>query len=110
MDQVSSNRPKFLDFNPASRSLNVSQTQRALLLPQEVISLPRDEQILLIEACNPIKSKKIKYYEDSFFRKRLTKAIPIPQQEPYDPRKAKNDMAAKAQEDAQTNADASPAE
>lgn len=90
VDQVSANKPKFLDFNPASRSVNVSKAQRALLLPQEVIGLPRDEQILLIESKPPIKSKKIKYFEDSFFKKRLMKPIPIPQQEPYDPRKAGN--------------------
>ncbi len=95
VDQVSSNKPKFMDFNPASRSLNVSKTQRALLLPQEVIGLPREEQILLIESCPPIKSKKIKYYEDDFFKKRLLKPISLPQQEPYDPRKAKEAMASK---------------
>ena len=104
VDQVSANKPKFLDFNPASRSLNVSKTQRALLLPQEVISLPRDEQILLIEACDPIKSKKIKYYEDSFFTKRLLRPIQIPQQEPYDPRKAKNALAAEAIEESANTA------
>ncbi|MBS0236365.1 MAG: type IV secretory system conjugative DNA transfer family protein [Proteobacteria bacterium] len=93
VDQVSVNKPKFLDFNPSTRSLNVSKTQRALLLPQEVIGLPRDEQILLIESCPPIKSKKIKYFEDSFFRKRLLKPIPVPQQEPYDPRKAQEKLA-----------------
>ncbi|AIF81511.1 type IV secretion system component VirD4 [endosymbiont of Acanthamoeba sp. UWC8] len=95
VDQVSANRPKFLDFNPASRSLNVSKTQRALLLPQEVIGLPRDDQILLIESCPPIKSKKIKYYDDAFFKKRLLKPISLPQQEPYDPRKAKETMGSK---------------
>ncbi|WP_084212936.1 type IV secretory system conjugative DNA transfer family protein [Candidatus Jidaibacter acanthamoebae] len=95
VDQVSANRPKFLDFNPASRSLNVSKTQRALLLPQEVIGLPRDDQILLIESCPPIKSKKIKYYDDAFFKKRLLKPISLPQQEPYDPRKAKEMMSSK---------------
>lgn len=89
VDQVSASKPKFLDFNPASRSLNVSKTQRALLLPQEVIALPRDEQILLIESSGPIKSKKIKYYEESIFKKRLLKPIEIPQQEPYDPRTSK---------------------
>ncbi len=100
VDQVSSNKPKFLDFNPSSRSLNVSKTQRALLLPQEVIGLPRDEQILLIESCPPIKSNKIKYYEDNFFRKRLLKSVPVPRQEPYDPRKAQENMAAmKAKKD-----------
>ncbi len=88
VESVSSNKPKFLDFNPASRSLNVSKAQRALLLPQEVIGLPRDEQILLIESSPPIKSKKIMYFKDPFFTKKLIKPIVIPQQEPYDPRKA----------------------
>lgn len=106
VEQVSANKPKFLDFNPASRSLNVSHTQRALLLPQEVISLPRDEQILLIESCSPIKTKKIKYYEDSFFKKRLLKPVELPQQEPYDPRKAGNLPTAKntnGTDEAETN-------
>ncbi len=83
--QESLNKPRFLDLNPASRSLHVSETQRALLLPQEVINLHRDEQILLIEASPPIKSKKIKYYADKFFTKRLLKQIPIPTQEPFIP-------------------------
>ena len=89
------NKPKFLDFNPASRSVNVSKAQRALLLPQEVIGLPRDEQILLIESKPPIKSLKIKYFQDPMFTKRLLAPIPVPQQEPYDPRKAKEAMASK---------------
>ncbi|MCB2081803.1 MAG: type IV secretory system conjugative DNA transfer family protein, partial [Rickettsiales bacterium] len=45
--QISRNAPVFLDLNPASRSKHVSEAQRALLLPQEVIGLPRDEQIIL---------------------------------------------------------------
>ena len=81
--QESYSKPKFFDLNPASRSVNVSEVQRALLLPQEVIGLPRDEQILLIESFPPIKSKKIMYYKDKFFTKRLLKAPPIPQQEAY---------------------------
>ncbi|AHX11634.1 type IV secretory system Conjugative DNA transfer family protein [Neorickettsia helminthoeca str. Oregon] len=85
--QESLNKPKFLDLNPASRSLHVSETQRALLLPQEVIMLPRDQQILLIESTYPIRSKKIKYYEDSFFTKKLMDPISIPTQEPFDPKK-----------------------
>ena len=95
VDQVSASKPKFLDFNPASRSLNVSQAQRALLLPQEVIGLPKDEQILLIEACPPIRSKKIKYYEDNMFKKRLLKPTFVPQKEPYDPKKAKENLVSK---------------
>ncbi|MDA7705017.1 type IV secretory system conjugative DNA transfer family protein [Rickettsiales bacterium] len=83
--QVSSNKPKYLDLNPGSRNLHISHTQRALLLPQEVIQLPRDDQIILIESQPPIKSKKIKYYADKFFKKRLLPQIDIPKQEPYIP-------------------------
>jgi type IV secretion system protein VirD4 len=87
--QASHNRPKFLDLNPAARTVNTSEVQRALLLPQEVITLPRDEQIILIESHPPIKTKKIFYFKDRFFMKRLKPRTPVPVQEPYDPRKKK---------------------
>ncbi len=87
VEQISSNKPKFLDLNPGSRSLHVSNTQRALLLPQEVMMLDRDDQILLIEASPPIRSKKIKYYSDPMFIKRLLPPIEVPTQEPFDPKK-----------------------
>lgn len=87
--QQSYNKPKFLDLNPASRSMHVSEAQRALLLPQEVIQLPRDEEIILVESFSPIKCKKIFYYQDKFFKKRLLEKTLVPTQEPYDPRKKK---------------------
>lgn len=90
IEQRSHNKPRFLDFNPASRTMHVSETQRALLLPQEVIQLPRDEQIILVESFPPIKCKKIFYFKDSMFKRRLLKQMPVPQQEPYDPRKKKD--------------------
>lgn len=83
--QESVSKPQF--FSSGSRSVSVSEVQRALLLPQEVIGLPRDEQIVLIESFPPIKSKKIKYYADKFFTKRLLKPSDIPTQEPYTPNK-----------------------
>ena len=97
-DQVSYNKPKYLDLNPGSRSLHVSHVQRALLLPQEVIQLPRDEQILLIESEPAIRSSKIKYYEERMFTKRLLPKTEIPKQEPYmPPRKSKEEVEAEAQ-------------
>lgn len=97
--QYSKNVPKFLDFDPKSRTMNESEVQRALLLPQEVITLPRDEQIILIESTSPIKTKKIFYYQDQFFMTKVydpknpKKSGPstsfVPTQEPYDPRKNK---------------------
>ena len=85
--QVSYSKPKFFDLNPSTRTMNISDAQRALLLPQEVIQLPKDDQILLIESCPPVKSKKIKYYTDKTFSKRLLPATFVPTQEPYDPKK-----------------------
>lgn len=77
------NRPKFFDLNPASRSIHLSKSQRALLLPQEVIGLPRTDQIILIEASPPIRCKKIRYYDDPFFTRRVMKPIQLPKQKPY---------------------------
>ncbi len=91
--QVSQSAPKFFDLNPSSRTVNISETQRALLLPQEVIQLPRDEQIILIESTYPIKTQKIKYYQDSFFTKRLLAKTIVPTQEPYDPRAEEKDLS-----------------
>lgn len=83
--QVSYNKPKYLDLNPGARSLHVSEVQRALLLPQEVITMPRDEQIILIESQPPVKSKKILYYKERFFTKRILPKVKIPKQKPYNP-------------------------
>lgn len=104
VEQISANKPKFFDMNPATRSLHVSHTQRALLLPQEVIGLDRDLQILLIESSPPIKSQKIKYYQDSMFTRRLLPPIEIPQQEPYDPRNHHEDKPAGSTLPAEANA------
>lgn len=88
--QISYNKPKYLDLNPGARSLHVSKAQRALILPQEVIQLPREEQIILIESQPPIRCKKIKYFDDKFFKKRLLPKVEIPKQEPYMPDYSKN--------------------
>jgi type IV secretion system protein VirD4 len=82
VEQTSSSRSKFLDLNANSGSISISQTQRALLLPQEVISMPRDEQIILVEASPPVRTKKIFYYKNKLFTKRLLNQIELPIQEP----------------------------
>jgi len=82
-------RPKYLDLNPGARNISISKASRALLLPQEVMRLPRDEQILLIEGEAPIRCSKIFYYKDKFFTSRVMKKTAIPKQEPYIPKKQK---------------------
>lgn len=91
VEQTSYSKPIFFDLNISTRTQNVSQVQRALLLPQEVIQLPRDEQIILIESFPPIKSYKIKYFEDKFFTNRLLPPTFVPTQEPFDPNKKKQE-------------------
>ena len=78
VENISRSAPRFFSLNLSSRSMNISYSQRALLLPQEVISLPKDEQILLIESSPPIKSKKIRYYIDERFTKKLLPPIELP--------------------------------
>lgn len=62
-------RPSDL-FGKASRSENISEHARALLLPQEVMQLNQDQQIILLENMPPIKCKKIIWYSDPLFRNR----------------------------------------
>lgn len=88
VEQISYSRGRFLpDLSGQNKNVNVSMVSRALLLPQEVILLPREEQIVLIESFPPIRSKKIFYYKDKFFTERLIPPVFVPTQEPYDPRK-----------------------
>jgi len=99
VEQTSYNKPLFFDLNISTRTQNVSKVQRALLLPQEVIQLPQDDQIVLIESFPPIRSKKIKYYEDKFFTKRLLPSTFIPTQTPFDPKSKKAKQEETEQQD-----------
>lgn len=54
-----------------SRSVNVSEQRRALLLPQEVKELGTEEAIIFYEGLRPIRCRKIRYYADPRFRARL---------------------------------------
>jgi type IV secretion system protein VirD4 len=52
------------------------ETSRPLLTPGEVMQLPQDEAIVLVSGLAPIRSKKLRHYEDANFIKRL---LPPPQ-------------------------------
>ena len=54
-----------------SRSVNVSEQKRPLMLPQEVKELGRDREIVLYEGLRPILGHKNRYYQDPVFKKRL---------------------------------------
>jgi type IV secretion system protein VirD4 len=54
-----------------SRSMSISEQRRALLLPQEVKELGTEEAIVFYEGLRPIRCRKIRYFSDSRFRRRL---------------------------------------
>ena len=54
-----------------SRSQNVSEQRRALLLPQEVKELGAEEAIIFYEGLRPIRCRKIRYFQDRRFKARL---------------------------------------
>jgi type IV secretion system protein VirD4 len=58
-------------------SRSFSETSRALLLPQEILQLPPDEEIVMIEGLPPIRASKIRYFQESVFTSRMIPPIPI---------------------------------
>jgi type IV secretion system protein VirD4 len=63
-----------------SKSQTVSEQRRALLLPQEVKELGTEEAIVFYEGLRPIRCRKIRYFSDRRFRKRLLPppTVPLP--------------------------------
>jgi type IV secretion system protein VirD4 len=57
-----------------SRSQTASLQRRALLLPQEVKDLGKEEAIVFYEGLKPIRCRKIRYYRDRRFIARLSPA------------------------------------
>jgi type IV secretion system protein VirD4 len=71
-----------------ARSQSVSLQRRALLLPQEVKELGTEEAIVFCEGLRPIRCRKIRYFKDRRFRKRLVPppvvALPANRERPMD--------------------------
>jgi type IV secretion system protein VirD4 len=51
------------------------ETARALLTPGEVMQLPPQDELVLVSSLPPIRAKKLKYYEDTNFIRRVL-AVP----------------------------------
>ncbi|HEY2707065.1 MAG TPA: conjugal transfer protein TraG [Caulobacteraceae bacterium] len=52
------------------------ETARALLTPGEIMQLPPADELVLVAGCPPIRAKKVRYFEDGRFKRRL---LPAPQ-------------------------------
>ena len=60
------------------RSITESDQRRALMLPQELIQLSGDALIVLKAGVPPVRGRKIVYYREDAFRRRLRPAPPLP--------------------------------
>jgi len=61
-----------------TRSENVSDQKRALMLPQELREMGSDRIIVLSDNCKPIQPSKIRYHDDPAFMPRLLPAMRVP--------------------------------
>lgn len=75
-------KSKSKSHSKGGNSTSESDQRRALMLPQEIRELGKDNEIVTLENTKPIFCQKIKYYLDPAFRERANWAVPeIPQQD-----------------------------
>ena len=60
-----------------SRSENVSDQKRALMLPQELRELGERREIVISDNCKPILADKIRYYTEPIFMQRLLPVVKV---------------------------------
>jgi len=61
-------------FGFADGSTTLREERRPLMLPADVRALPRDEQLIFVAGCKPIRAKKLRFDEERIFRDRLKPA------------------------------------
>ncbi|WP_136417583.1 GNAT family N-acetyltransferase [Herbaspirillum sp. ST 5-3] len=57
-------------------SKTASYQSRAVMLPQELLQMPKDQELVVRSGIPVIKAEKIRYFEDKFFKERFT-AVPM---------------------------------
>jgi len=72
---VSESKAKGL-FQKKTPTESASDQRRALLLPQEITSLGREAELVVVEDCPPILATKIRYFNDPTFIDRLKSVSP----------------------------------
>jgi hypothetical protein len=80
MNAVTQNRPRrFPWFKPEKQSEAEHPHRRPLMLRQEILQMPPDEQLIPMPGMRPIRARKIRWFEEpEFVRRRLAPPI-IPQ-------------------------------
>lgn len=59
-----------------SSSVSISETQRALMMPQELREMPFENELVTIDSGKPILCEKAFYYSDSFFMDKYKNICP----------------------------------
>ena len=57
-------------FSPGKSSKSISERRRPVLEPAEIRAMPKDEQLILITTCKPVRCKKIRWWMDKPFKSR----------------------------------------
>jgi type IV secretion system protein VirD4 len=50
------------------KNINLSDTSRALMTPDEVMRLPFDSQLIFVQGTKPVVAEKIMYFKDPYFK------------------------------------------
>jgi type IV secretion system protein VirD4 len=74
---VTEYRESYSGRNFGGRTISHSEQVRPLLSPGDVRELPVDDQLMFVTGYKPMRVKKLRYYSDSTFSKRL---LPAPDQ------------------------------
>jgi len=82
VDTRAESRQMGLSLDPGYKSRSVSAIPRPLLLPQEIMQLAPEEEIVMVEAAPPVRARKIRYFKESVFKNRLYPATPVPKVNP----------------------------
>ena len=61
------------------RSRQVGKTGQYLLDADEIAHLKEDETIVLVDGLRPLVGRKLRYYKDRDFKRRLHPAVPLPE-------------------------------
>lgn len=67
----SKSRSRPVGFGKGNHSTSESDQSRALMMPQELMQMPRTDCIVIRAGIPPIRGKKITYYDDADFMKRV---------------------------------------
>ena len=79
VQDVSTSKPRFMGWLfPSKQSENEAARARALLLPQEVQRLPKDEMLVLRPSLPPLRLSRIKWFSDPWFKRMAGPAPAVP--------------------------------